>query len=70
MLTWQKKLSKQCLIIIAKLDRLSRKLRDTLSIMAELEKSNIALVSVTEQFDFSTPVGKILLPCKTNLVNH
>lgn len=47
-------------VVVAKLDRVSRSLRDMLNLYAEcFEASNTALVSVTEQFDTSTPAGRL-----------
>ena len=47
-------------VIIAKIDRLSRNLRDLLNLYAdEFEAHNVALVSVAEQFDTSTPAGRL-----------
>ena len=43
----------------ARLDRVSRKMRDMLEILDELEKIGVSYASATEQFDFSTPIGKV-----------
>lgn len=48
-------------IVVHKLDRLSRSVVDLLLIMREMEQIGIAVVSATEQFDFSTPIGRVLL---------
>jgi DNA invertase Pin-like site-specific DNA recombinase len=48
-------------IIVHKLDRFARSVEDMLSYLRELEEINVALVSATEQFDFSTPMGRLLL---------
>jgi len=49
-------------VVVAKLDRLSRSLRHLLNMYAdEFEHRGIALVSVAEQFDTSTPAGRLLL---------
>jgi site-specific DNA recombinase len=48
-------------IVVHKLDRLSRSVVDLLLIMRELEQLGVAVVSATEQFDFSTPIGRVLL---------
>lgn len=48
-------------IIVHKLDRFSRSVTDVLLALQELEKRGIALVSATEQFDFSTPTGRAFL---------
>jgi site-specific DNA recombinase len=48
-------------IIVHKLDRFTRSVEDMLSYLRELESLNVALVSATEQFDFSTPMGRLML---------
>lgn len=46
-------------VLIWKLDRLSRSLRDTLNLEHMLRKANVALESVTEKIDTSSPSGKM-----------
>lgn len=47
-------------VVIAKLDRLSRSLRNLLNLYAEeFEAAGVALVSVAEQFDTSTASGRL-----------
>jgi len=48
-------------IICAKFDRFSRSVIDTLYILDELQKYDVLFCSATEQFDFSSPFGKLLL---------
>ena len=49
-------------VVVWKLDRLSRSLRDTLSIIEDvLQPRGITLVSVTESIDTSTPSGRMML---------
>jgi len=48
-------------VLIWKLSRLSRSLLDLLGIVDEFNKNNIALLSYSEHFDTSTPIGKMLL---------
>lgn len=48
-------------IICHKLDRFSRSVIDTLDMLQELEEYGISFSSSTEQFDFATPIGKVLL---------
>jgi site-specific DNA recombinase len=48
------------IVLIHKLDRLNRNLRDALSVMATLEENDITLVSLNESFDFSTPIGRMV----------
>lgn len=49
-------------VVVWKLDRLSRSLRDTLTIIEDVfQPRNITLVSVTESIDTSTPSGRMML---------
>lgn len=49
-------------VVVFKADRLTRKLRDLLTIIEdEFEPHNVAFISVSEQFDTSTPTGKAFL---------
>jgi putative DNA-invertase from lambdoid prophage Rac len=47
-------------IVVWKLDRWGRSTLDLLSTLTELHRVGIAFVSVTEQFDLSTPMGKAM----------
>ena len=49
-------------VVVWKLDRLSRSLRDTLTIIEDiLQPAGVALVSVTESIDTSSPSGRMML---------
>lgn len=48
-------------IYVWKLDRLSRSLRDTANIVASLAEAKVGLASVTEAFDFGSPMGRAML---------
>ena len=48
------------LLVVWKLDRLGRSLRDLINIMAELEKEGIAFKSLTEGIDTSTAAGRMV----------
>jgi site-specific DNA recombinase len=48
-------------VITHKLDRLSRSMTDVMLIMREFQGRAVTYASVTEQFDFTTPIGKIIL---------
>lgn len=48
-------------IVVHKLDRFSRSVTDLLLTLRELEQVGVSVVSATEEFDFSTPIGKVLL---------
>lgn len=49
------------IIAVHKLDRFSRSLVDTLTLLAELAHVGISFCSATEDFDFTTPIGRVLL---------
>ena len=46
-------------IMVDKLDRFSRNLENTLKNFKELNAHNVTLTSVTEAFDYSTPMGRV-----------
>lgn len=48
-------------IIVYKNDRIHRSLYNLLTMINDLQKHNVSLVSVTENFDTSTPQGMLLL---------
>lgn len=48
-------------VIVAKLDRFARTLVGALSILEEFERHGAVLISVTENLDLSTPIGKAFL---------
>jgi site-specific DNA recombinase len=48
-------------VIVHKLDRFSRNLRVTLETLERLQRWNVGFVSITEQMDFTTPIGKVIL---------
>ena len=45
-------------LIVWKLDRLGRRTSELIKLQESLEKKNIALISLTEQLNTSTPIGK------------
>jgi DNA invertase Pin-like site-specific DNA recombinase len=47
-------------VVVWKLDRLSRKLRDGLNVLCEWCDRNLRIVSVTQQIDFHGVVGKMI----------
>ena len=49
------------IIVVHKLDRFSRSLLDTLTMLSELSRGGVSFCSATEDFDFTTPIGKVLL---------
>jgi len=48
-------------LVVHKLDRFSRNVRITLEYLDKLEKAGVGFVSITEQMDFSTPIGRVIL---------
>ncbi len=48
-------------VVVYKLDRLSRRVRDTLSLMDLIEKRSVAFHSITERIDTKTAMGKFFL---------
>jgi site-specific DNA recombinase len=53
--------SKFSKLIVWKLDRLGRKISIILNLVDEMERLNIAIVSLTEPFDTSTSAGRLML---------
>jgi DNA invertase Pin-like site-specific DNA recombinase len=49
------------IIIVHKLDRFARSLITTLRELQRLERAGVAFASVSEQMDFSTPIGRVVL---------
>lgn len=47
-------------VLVYKLDRISRKTKDALEISEELECNNVKLISKQENFDTTTPMGKMV----------
>src|SRR5204862_2154176 len=48
-------------VVVYKVDRLSRSLLDFARIMGVFEKHGVSFVSVTQQFNTRTPVGRLTL---------
>ncbi len=48
-------------IVVHKLDRFARNLRVTLETLERLERAGVGFVSISEQMDFTTPIGKVIL---------
>lgn len=48
-------------IVVHKLDRFSRSLADVLIYLKKLGEKGVEFISVTENFDFTTPFGKLML---------
>lgn len=48
-------------ILVHKLDRFSRSVTDMLLTMRDLERCKVSVKSATEDFDFTTPIGRVLL---------
>jgi len=54
-------------IIVYKLDRLSRKVKDTLELIETFEKKGITFHSITEKIDTKTAMGKFFLNITASL---
>ena len=54
-------LKKDDLLIVYKLDRLARSLKDLLSIMEQIEKAGCGFKSLTEPIDTVSPAGRLML---------
>ncbi len=48
-------------LVVHKLDRFSRNLRTTIEYFDKLQKAGVSFVSISEQMDFTTPIGKVQL---------
>ncbi|WP_045875827.1 recombinase family protein [Pseudofrankia sp. DC12] len=48
-------------LLVYRVDRLSRSLRDTVQLLEELDKAKVVFRSATEPIDTSTPMGRMLL---------
>ncbi|MEP7354219.1 MAG: recombinase family protein [Acidobacteriota bacterium] len=48
-------------IVVYKVDRLTRSIRDLMELLALLDAKNVTLVSVTESFNTTTPAGRMTL---------
>lgn len=48
-------------IVVYKIDRVSRSLKDFVNLVAELEKHGVAIVSVTQNFDTSNALGRFIM---------
>ena len=48
-------------LVCYKLDRLGRNLADLANLVETLNKLNVSFISIKEQFDTSTPIGKAML---------
>ncbi len=49
------------IIVVYKVDRLSRSLLDFATLMGTFDKHNVSFVSVTQQFNSTTPMGRLTL---------
>jgi site-specific DNA recombinase len=48
-------------VVVHKLDRFARNLRVTLETLERLEQAGVGFGSISEQMDFTTPIGKVIL---------
>lgn len=62
-----KKFSK---IIVYKIDRISRKSKDAMEIAERCEQANVSLISLNENFDIATPMGKMIFQIMSNFSEY
>lgn len=60
-------LGKFDIVLVWKLNRLSRKLKDTLEIIEKLSSNNVELKSITEKTEINTPEGRLHLHIMSSL---
>ncbi|WP_261795549.1 recombinase family protein [Rubeoparvulum massiliense] len=48
-------------VLVWKISRLSRNMLDTLMILDKFEKYNVKFISYSENFDTSSPIGRLVL---------
>ena len=49
------------IVVVHKLDRFSRSLQDVLHYLGHLDKQGVSLISISENRDFTTPIGRLML---------
>lgn len=54
------------MVIVYKIDRISRKSKDALEIAERCEQANVSLISIKENFDIATPMGKMIFQIMSN----
>ena len=54
-------------LVVHKIDRFSRTLRDTLEYLEKLGKASVGFVSIQNEMDYSTPIGKLMLVMHSGL---
>jgi len=57
-------------VIVHKLDRFARNLVVTIETLQRLEQAGVSFVSISEQMDFSTPIGKMTLSMLASLAQY
>ena len=57
-------------LVVYKLDRLGRSLKDLLDIIEQLQKRNISLVSLRDNIDATTPGGKMMMQMMAILAEY
>lgn len=54
-------------LVIWKLDRLGRSLKDLVELLNTLKSKNVGLVSLNDHVDTTTPTGNLILICLLHL---
>ncbi|MGI8405728.1 MAG: recombinase family protein, partial [Thermomicrobiales bacterium] len=57
-------------VIVHKLDRFAHNLVVTIETLQRLEQAGVSFVSISEQMDFSTPIGKMTLSMLASLAQY
>ncbi|MED4353970.1 recombinase family protein [Schinkia azotoformans] len=54
------------MVVVYKIDRISRKSKDALEIAERCEQANVSLISIKENFDIATSMGKMIFQIMSN----
>lgn len=57
-------------VIVYKIDRISRKSKDAMEIAERCEQANVSLISLNENFDIATPMGKMIFQIMSNFSEY
>ncbi|GGM28296.1 recombinase RecB [Paraliobacillus quinghaiensis] len=57
-------------VVVYKIDRISRKSKDALEIAERCEQANVSLISLKENFDIATPMGKMVFQMMSNFSEY
>src|SRR5215213_4703102 len=57
-------------VVVHKLDRFARNLRVTLETLERLQRAGVGFVSISENMDFTSPIGKVILATLAALAQY